>query len=248
MRKLNDAILKDILARRLGDEDWKRDCSNLLAQGVSLRQIGLVMDTANQLEVDPLLTEDSLVEDGITHKEIEHTFSSVEKLKSLLGISYHFSDYLTAKNFDPAAGIDIPYFIYQYFYEEIRNDYSIDLKLDWQICVELGNNITLSSIPLFGKYNAIIPATDEEAAGITAALLADRYKCLSYDSNNGLLELETIDDQRKVQIEVRCLSSKFKSHRHCGVCVVDDNEICHPNCQQSKRLSFSHLLKRHMSD
>lgn len=246
MRKLNDAILKDILARRLGDEDWKRDCSNLLAQGVSLRQIGLVMDTANQLEVDPLLTEDSLLADGITHKEIEHTFSSIEKLKSLLGISYNFSDYLNAENFDPATGIDIPYFIYQHFYEEIRKDYSIDFKLDWQICVDLGNNLVLSSLQLFGKYSAIIPATDEEAAGITAALLADRYQYLSYDPLTSLLQLETIDDKRKVQIEVRCLSSKFKSNRHCGVCVVDDNEICHPRSKQSKRLSFSHLLKRHM--
>ncbi|EJG0589227.1 hypothetical protein C4G73_RS09585 [Vibrio parahaemolyticus] len=248
MRRLNDTILKDILVRRKVDEEWKRDCSNLLTQGVSLRQIGLVIDTANQLEVNPLLTEEDLIEDGVTLKEIERTFVSIEKLKGLLGISYNFSDYLNAENFDPATGIDIPYFIYQHFYEEIRKDYSIDFKLDWQICVDLGNNLVLSSLPLFGKYDAIIPATDEEAAGITAALLADRYQCLSYDPRTSLLQLETIDDTRKVQIEVRCLSSKFKSNRHCGVCVVDDNEICHPRSKQSKRLSFAHLLKRHMAD
>ncbi len=248
MKKLNDILLKDILARRKYAEEWQRDCSNLLAQGVSLRQIGLVIETANQLDVAPWLTDDDLIDDGVALKEIQRTFTSIARLKSLLGISYHFGDYLKSKNFDPSTGIEIPYFIYQHFYEEIRQDYSVDVELDWQISVELGNNLALSAIPLFGKYDAIIPATDEEAAGITAALLADRYQCLSYDSYNGLLELETIDDKRKVQIEVRCLSSKFKSHRHCGVCVVDDNEICHPNCQQSKRLSFSHLLKRHMAD
>lgn len=216
MKKLNDILLKDILARRKYAEEWQRDCSNLLAQGVSLRQIGLVIETANQLDVAPWLTDDDLIDDGVALKEIQRTFTSIARLKSLLGISYHFGDYLRSNNFDPSTGIEIPYFIYQHFYEEIRNDYSIDLKLDWQICVELGNNIALSSIPLFGKYNAIIPATDEEAAGITAALLADRYKCLSYDTNNGLLELETIDDKRKVQVEVRCLSSKIATGRERG--------------------------------
>ncbi|HCH1699177.1 hypothetical protein [Vibrio parahaemolyticus] len=246
MKKLTDIILKDILARRKYVEEWQRDCSNLLAQGVSLRQIGLVIDTANQLDVAPWLTDDDLINDGVALKEIQSTFTSIVRLKNLLGISYHFGDYLKSKNFDPSTGIDIPYFIYQHFYEEIRKDYSMDFKLDWQICVDLGNNLVLSSLTLFGKYNAIIPATDEEAAGITAALLADRYQCLSYDPLTSLLQLETIDDKRKVQIEVRCLSSKFKSNRHCGVCVVDDNEICHPRSKQSKRLSFSHLLKRHM--
>lgn len=141
MKTLNDTILKDILLRRKIDEEWKRDCSNLLTQGVSLRQIGLVIDTANQLEVNPLLAEEDLIEDGVTLKEIERTFVSIEKLKTLLGISYNFSDYLNAENFDPATGIDIPYFIYQHFYEEIRKDYSMDFKLDWQICVDLGNNL-----------------------------------------------------------------------------------------------------------
>ncbi|HDY7763909.1 TPA: hypothetical protein RQJ93_004629, partial [Vibrio vulnificus] len=56
MKKLTDIILKDILARRKYVEEWQRDCSNLLAQGVSLRQIGLVIDTANQLDVAPWLT------------------------------------------------------------------------------------------------------------------------------------------------------------------------------------------------
>ncbi len=57
MKKLTDIILKDILARRKYVEEWQRDCSNLLAQGVSLRQIGLVIDTANQLDVAPWLTD-----------------------------------------------------------------------------------------------------------------------------------------------------------------------------------------------
>ncbi|EGR3261566.1 hypothetical protein DLI08_17465 [Vibrio parahaemolyticus] len=248
MRKLNDTILKDILVRRKIDEEWKKDCSSLLTQGVSLRQIGLVIDTANQLEVNPLLTEEDLIEDGVTLKEIEHTFINIAKLKSLLGISYYFENYLADNHLDRSSGVAIPYFIYQHFHKEIRKDYSDDVELNWQIRVELSNDLAVSAIPLFGQYTAIVPATDKEAAGITAALLADRYQCLSYDSQTSLLELETIDDTRKVQIEVRCLSSKFKSNRHCGVCVVDDDEICHPRSKQSKRLSFAHLLKRHMAD
>ncbi|HCE3407395.1 TPA: hypothetical protein NG605_004321 [Vibrio parahaemolyticus] len=246
MKKLNDTILKDILERRAGDEQWMHDYSNLLHQGVSQRQIGLVIDIANQLDVDPLISEDTLLDDGVSRKEIEYTLTSVENVKNLLGINYTFQNYLKDTHFDASVGKDIPYFIYQQFYREIRRDYCTNNELDHQLNVILSDSVKVSSIKLFNDYRALIPATDVEAATVTAALLADNYQCIGYEEGASLLELETLRDSRRVKLEIRCLSSKFESLNYASVCVVDDCEVCHPRDSLRKKLSFPQLMKRHM--
>ncbi|MCV6004193.1 hypothetical protein OFO99_32670, partial [Escherichia coli] len=87
-----------------------------------------------------------------------------------------FDAYLRNAHFDPSVGMSISYYIFQQFYQEIRSDYSIGIEIDHQITVELGDNLDLSAIPLFKQFKEFIPATDSEAANVTAKLLLDQYE------------------------------------------------------------------------
>ncbi|MDF5485646.1 hypothetical protein P3672_30630, partial [Vibrio parahaemolyticus] len=153
-------------------------------------------------------------------------------------------------HFDPSVGMSISYYIFQQFYQEIRSDYSIGIEIDHQITVELGDNLDLSAIPLFKQFKEFIPATDSEAANVTAKLLLDQYEYVGYFPELSILDLRTRDDGREVRLEVRCLSSHFSFRDICGVCVIDDKEICKPNETDihSRKLSFAHLIRRHMFD
>ncbi|EGQ7798839.1 hypothetical protein P6A00_001644 [Vibrio parahaemolyticus] len=250
MKQLNDHILKDILSRESGVCEWQRDFSALLSTGVTLSQIALVLDTAKLLRVDPTIDDTTLCQGGISQYALSRTIGTTTKLKRLMGLEYDFDAYLRSAHFDPSVGMSISYFIYQQFYQEIRADYTVGTEIDHQITVELGDNLDLSAIPLFKQYKEFIPATDFEAANVTAKLLLDHYEYVGYYPELSILELLARDDNRQVQLEVRCLSSHFSYKNICGVCVIDDREICKPEeaDRQSKKLSFAHLLKRHMLD
>lgn len=250
MRQLSEEILKEILSRHNGVCAWQNDFSSLLAVGVTLSQIGIVLDTAKLLKVDPTIDDIALCEGGLSHYAIEKTFGTINRLKRLMGLNYSFEDYLRNKHFDPSSGMSISYFIFQQFHEEIRADYTLDTEIDHQITVELSENLNLAAIPLFNQYKEFIPATDEEAANVTAKLLLDQYEYIGYIPEMAILELRTRSDNRKVSLEVRCLSSQFRFRDICGVCVIDDKEICKPDelDTQNRKLSFAHLIKRHMFD
>ncbi|WP_229617264.1 hypothetical protein [Vibrio parahaemolyticus] len=250
MKYLNDRILKDILSRQTGVCEWQQDFSHLLSIGVTFSQIALVLDTAKLLRVDPTIDDSALMQGGVSQYAIEKTFGTTSKLKRLMGLEYSFEDYLKRNKFDPSVGMSISYFIFQQFYEEIRSDYTLGTEIDHQITVDLGNNLDLSAIPLFKQYKEFIPATDYEAANVAAKLLCDHYEYVGYYPELAMLELRSRDDDRKVCLEVRCLSSQFSFRDVCGVCVIDDKEICKPNETDihSRKLSFAHLIRRHMFD
>lgn len=250
MKRLDETILKDILSRADSVCEWQHDFSSLLSIGVTLSQIGLVLDTAKLLSVDPTIDDNALLQGGVSQQAIENTFGTTAKLKCLMGLEYDFNDYLKNSHFDPSVGMSISYFIFQQFHEEIRADYMLGTEIDHQITVELGGNLDLSAIPLFGQYKEFIPATNTEAANITAKLLWDQYEYVGYYPEISVLELRTRSDERKVCLEVRCLSSQFSFRDICGVCVIDDKEICKPDelDTQNRKLSFAHLIKRHMFD
>ncbi|HCE4591604.1 TPA: hypothetical protein NGS02_001129 [Vibrio parahaemolyticus] len=250
MKQLDDLILKDILSRTDGVCDWQRDFSSLLSMGVTLSQIALVLDTAKLLRTDPTIDDLTLCQGGVSQYALEKTIGTTAKLKQLMGLEYGFDAYLRNAHFDPSVGMSISYYIFQQFYQEIRADYSIGTEIDHQITVELGDNLELSAIPLFKQFKELIPATDSEAANVTAKLLLDQYEYVGYFPELSILALRTRDDAREVRLEVRCLSSQFSFQDICGVCVVDDREVCKPEevDRQARKLSFAHLIKRHMFD
>ncbi len=250
MKYLNDRILKDILSRTDGVCDWQQDFSSLLSMGVTLSQIALVLDTAKLLRVDPTIDDLTICQGGVSQYALEKTIGTTAKLKQLMGLEYDFDAYLRNAHFDPSVGMSISYYIFQQFYEEIRSDYTLGTEIDHQITVDLGDNLHLSAIPLFKQYKEFIPATDYEAANVTAKLLCDHYEYIGYYPDLAMLELRARDDDRKVCLEVRCLSSQFSFKDVCGVCVVDDREVCKPEevDRQARKLSFAHLIKRHMFD
>ncbi|MEZ8106028.1 hypothetical protein [Vibrio cortegadensis] len=250
MTQLSEEILKEILSRHNGVCEWQNDFSSLLAVGVTLSQIGIVLDTAKLLSVDPTIDDNALIQGGVSQQAIENTFGTTAKLKQLMGLEYDFDAYLRNAHFDPSVGMSISYFIFQQFHEEIRADYTLGTEIDHQITVELGDNLDLSAIPLFKQYKEFIPATDFEAANVTAKLLLDQYEYVGYFPELSILELLAREDNRPVRLEVRCLSSQFSYRDICGVCVIDDKEICKPQELDihNRKLSFADLIKRHMFD
>ncbi|EGQ8539267.1 hypothetical protein [Vibrio parahaemolyticus] len=120
-------------------------------------------------------------------------------------------------------GLCLTYSDYLRYASSIKtSEDSIQSWLLRNITVEFTDGLQLQSIPITRDEFVAIPSSDQEAALVGAALLADRYQLITYDARSSLMSLLCLRDQRVVTIEVRCLSSTLTNSHYDAFCVEND--------------------------
>ncbi|MEZ9872223.1 hypothetical protein [Vibrio sp. 10N.261.51.C6] len=118
------------------------DLSYFLHLGITQAEIGTIDYVWDQLTNCPWLEEDDFAAKDVSAWQCENILGGFFNFKELLGIEdYSFSDWLQQQ--DTSNGIGIPYFLYQKFASEIREDFMEDMRLQQNLKVVLSKNLQL---------------------------------------------------------------------------------------------------------
>jgi hypothetical protein len=197
------------------------DLSYFLHLGITQAEIGTIDYVCDQLNHCPWLEETDFINKGVSLWQCKNVLGGFNNFKELLGIEdYSFSDWLEQQ--DMSNGLAIPYFLYQKFATEIRQDFMEDMRLQQNLEVVLSKNLQYRYIDVHNVAECIIPASDIEAAVVTILLYCLSHQYKSLDTEKSVVVMEDKVTKQVVSIEVKCLASKLCERTDLSVCVIDD--------------------------
>ncbi len=225
------------------------DFSILAHYDIDMYRMSMIETIIRSLRAEPYLTKEELVQRGASGKFIDYRLGGIRNIKELLEIQdYNFIDFLEQENIDISKTVKLSYYHYQTFIHDIRHhfrandDSAIPIR---QLRIELSSECAINAIPLLkGKYTAAVPATDFEALLVGMGLISKDYSFIRYSDHLPILTVKPDNEEREVDIEVRCLASQFNQRTDGGICVVDDIGAMHKHPYKKHVLDFPSLLKK----
>ncbi|WP_394239947.1 hypothetical protein [Vibrio astriarenae] len=223
MTRLNNHYRKQLINTLQNGASYRDtlDFSYFLHLGITQAEIGTIDYVCDQLNRCPWLEETDFINKGVSLWQCQNILGGFKNFRELLGIEdYSFSDWLEQQ--DMSNGLAIPYFLYQKFATEIRQDFMENMRLQHNLNVVLSNEQQFQYINVHDVAECVIPATDIEAAVATILMFCVTHKYKSLDTMRSVVEIEDKITEQIISIEVKCLASKFNERTDLSVCVIDD--------------------------
>ncbi|MGV2989390.1 hypothetical protein ACE1OE_17235 [Vibrio sp. E150_011] len=198
------------------------DLSYFLKLGITEAEIGFYDRAIDLLMKCPWFDEeDFFTEEAMSPTQSKNILGGFLEFKKLLGIEdYTFSAWLQQQ--DVSNGLAIPYFLYQKFWREIREDFMEDKRLQNNLKIVLSNEQQFQYINIHDVAECVVPATDLESAVATVLIYCVTHKCNSLDTERCIIEIEDRLTHTTMSIEVKCLASHFCEKTDLSVCIIDD--------------------------
>lgn len=219
------------------------DYSAMFNIGFTQNDLMAFKSIIRQLKAVPSLDEREFIEQS--EVTLLRKLGGLSLVKLAMGIDEsEFIPHMKNGMADEQQALCLKYSAYLRYANSIKtSDGSIRSWLLSNVTVEFSDGLQLQSIPINREESVAIPSSDQEAALVGAALIADRYQLITYDARSSLMSLLCSRDQRVVTIEVRCLSSKLTSNSHDAFCVENDAEpvLCD---QKRKIVLFTEQIRR----
>lgn len=202
------------------------DFSNFIRHGVDIYTLTKIEAIVRWLRSEPYLTKQDLSTRGVSAKFLDNHLSGIDNIRALLGIQhYDFSDFLEQNLHDINDEVILSYYQYQTFIDDIREHFTLPecetLPIP-TLKVRLSAQCVINSITLLKRCLAPVPANDNEALVIGVGLMLNDYECLHHSKYSPVVTLKPKNEERKIDIEIRCLASEFSEDTENGICVVDD--------------------------
>ncbi|MFA0690971.1 hypothetical protein [Vibrio splendidus] len=224
------------------------DFSNLIRHGVDIYKLTKIEAIVCWLRKEPYLTKQELVSRGVSEKFLENHMGGMDNIRTLLNIQhYDFSDFLEHNHYDITNEVILSYYQYQTFIDDIREHFT--LPENWMLPtptlkIRLSAHCVINSIPLLGRCVAPVPANDNEALAIGVGLMLNDYECLHHSKYSPVVTLKPKNEERKIDIEIRCLASAFSKDTENGICVIDDIGAMRGHPVKRKVMDFPTLLAK----
>lgn len=219
------------------------DYSPMLNIGFTQNDLRALKSILRQLKANPSLDEREFIEQS--EAKLLHKLGGLSLVKLAMGIEEsEFIPHMKNGMADEHQGLCLKYSAYLRYANSIKtSDGSIRSWLLSNLTVEFSDGLQLQSIPINREESVAIPSSDQEAALVGAALIADRYQLITYDARSSLMSLLCLRDQRVVTIEVRCLSSMLTNSHYDAFCVENDAKTTSFD-KKRKVITFSDQIRR----
>jgi hypothetical protein len=221
------------------------DLSRFLAMGVTIEQIHLIDTTISHLRLHPYLNQhDFESKHGV--QKVRLTIGNLDKFKALLNLEqYTYRDWLKSNSLTEDEPLCLPYIVYQYFYDEIRRDFTDGALLVENLQVQLGAK-QVSYLTFRCGTTVRIPADEFE---LMMLILISRYGRYTGFKINFADSILTLTNQcESVDIEVRLYTSSVSGKAIHAISLIDDLPVDH-KCRNSKPIALiEELAIRHQNN